>query len=74
MEHHLALAGALGLKGDFDEAGAEIAEMLKLKPQANSVAKLRAIQATTGGGGSRNQALREKTIYTGLRRAGFPDE
>jgi tetratricopeptide (TPR) repeat protein len=72
--HHFRLAGALGLKGDIDEARTEIAEMLKLKPEANSVARLRAIQATTGGGDPRGQALREKTIYTGLRRAGFPEE
>jgi hypothetical protein len=72
--HHGALAGALGLKGDIDEARAEIAEMLKLKPDANSVARLRAIFAPTGGGDPRSQALTEKTIYAGLRRAGFPEE
>jgi len=54
-EHHGALAGALGLKGDIDEAQAEIAEMLKLKPEVNSLARLRAIQATTGGGDPRNR-------------------
>ena len=37
--HHGFLAGALGLKGDIDEAHAEIAEMLKLKPEVNSVAR-----------------------------------
>jgi TolB-like protein/Tfp pilus assembly protein PilF len=72
--HHVRLAGALGLKGDIDEAQAEIAEMLKLKPEANSVARLRAIEASTGGGDPRRQALVEKTIYAGLRRAGFPEE
>jgi adenylate cyclase len=72
--HHGRLAGALGLKGEIDEARAEIAEMLKLKPDANSVARLRAIEATTGGGDPRAQALREKTIHAGLRRAGFPEK
>jgi TolB-like protein/class 3 adenylate cyclase/Tfp pilus assembly protein PilF len=72
--HHGRLAGALGLKGDIDEARAEIGEMLKLKPEANSVARLRAIFATTGSGDPRSQALTEKTIYAGLRRAGFPEE
>jgi hypothetical protein len=48
--------------------------MLKLKPDANSVARLRAIEATTGGGDPRAQALREKTIHAGLRRAGFPEK
>jgi adenylate cyclase len=72
--YHGRLAGALGLKGDIDEARAEIAEMLKLKLDASSVARLRAILATMGGGDPRSQALREKTIFTGLRRAGFPEE
>jgi TolB-like protein/Flp pilus assembly protein TadD len=72
--HRGSLAGALGLKGDIDEARAEIAEMLKLRPEATSVARLRAILATMGGGDPRGQALREKTIFTGLRRAGFPEE
>ena len=72
--HHGRLAGALGLKGDIGEAQAEIAEMLKLKPEANSLARLRAIEASTGGGDPRARALREKMIYVGLRRAGFPEE
>jgi TolB-like protein/class 3 adenylate cyclase len=33
---HIVLAGALGLRGDIDEAKGEIAETLKLKPDANS--------------------------------------
>ena len=73
-EHHGALAGALGLKGDIDEARAEIEEMLKLKPEVISVARWRVIRATTGGGDPRNQALWEKTVYAGVRRAGFPEE
>ena len=32
------------------------------------------IAATMGGGDPRLQALREKTIYAGLRRAGFPED
>jgi adenylate cyclase len=72
--HRGRLAGALGLKGDIDEARAEIAEMLKLKPEVNSVARWRAIRATMGGGDPRNQALCEKTLELGLRRAGFPEE
>ena len=72
--HHGRLAGALGLKGDIDEARAEIGEMLKLKPEVNSVAGWRAIIATMGGGDPRNQALLEKTVYAGRRHAGFPEE
>ena len=70
----LALAGALGLKGDVDEARAEIAEALKLKPEVNSIARWRAIGPTLGLGDPRLQALMEKTVYAGLHRAGFPDE
>jgi len=70
----LVLAGALGLNGEVDEARAEIAEALKLKPEVNSVAKWRAMGATMGISDPRFQALMEKTIYVGLRRAGFPDE
>jgi TolB-like protein/class 3 adenylate cyclase/Tfp pilus assembly protein PilF len=40
--HHLWLAGALGLRGDLDEARAALAEGIKLKPEANSLARLRA--------------------------------
>jgi TolB-like protein/class 3 adenylate cyclase len=70
----LSLAGALGLKGDLDEARAEIAEALKLKPEVNSVVKWRLIAPTLGIGDPRFQGLMEKTVYTGLRRAGFPEE
>ena len=48
--------------------------MLKLKPEANSIARLRAILTTAGFGHPRYWALREKTTYAGLRRVGFPDE
>ena len=71
---HILLAGALGLRGDIDEAKSEIAETLKLKPDANSIARLRAINVTQGFGSPQIQALRDKTIYAGLRRAGFPEE
>jgi adenylate cyclase len=71
---HILLAGALGLRGDIDEAKNEIAETLKLKPDANSIARLRAINVTQGFGSPQIQALRDKTIYAGLRRAGFPEE
>jgi tetratricopeptide (TPR) repeat protein len=35
---HLILAGALGLRGDLDEARAEVTEASKLKPEVNSLA------------------------------------
>jgi len=70
----LTLAGALGLQGELAEARSEIAEALKLKPEISSIGKWRAYLATTGHGFPKWQALMEKTVYTGLRRAGFPDE
>jgi adenylate cyclase len=71
---HLELAGALGLRGDIDEAKTEIAEAVKLKPEINSVAQWRATNLTQGFGHPQFQALREKTGYAGLRRAGFPEQ
>jgi adenylate cyclase len=68
---HMKLAGALGLRGDIDEARAEIAESLKLKPEMNSVARFRAIESYQEPG---FQARHDKTIVLGLRRAGFPEE
>ncbi len=42
---HLNLAGALGLRGDLDEARAAIAEAMRLKPEVNSLARYRAVNA-----------------------------
>jgi adenylate cyclase len=67
---HLWLAGALGFKGDLDEAKAALAESLKLKPEMNSLKQLRASSPSNSDYG----ALRDKTFYVGLRRAGMPEE
>jgi TolB-like protein/class 3 adenylate cyclase/Tfp pilus assembly protein PilF len=69
---HQNLAGALGLRGDLDEARAELAESLRLKPDMNSFAAWRA--ATPYMTNPDYWALAEKTVNLGLRRAGFPDE
>ena len=69
---HLSLAGALGLRGDIDEARAEIAEAIKLNPEVNSLAALRAYFPWITS--PPLWALRERTVNVGLRRAGFPDE
>jgi adenylate cyclase len=69
---HLNLAGALGIRGDLDEARAALAEALKIKPKVNSLTKYRA--HTPWIGNPRHWALRDKTLNAGLRRAGFPDE
>ena len=69
---HLWLAGALGLKGDLDEAKAALAESLKIKPEINSFAAQRANAPALAN--PPHWALREKTLNVGLRRIGFPDE
>ena len=69
---HLNLAGALGLRGDLDEARAALAEALRIKPEVDSLAEYRAL--TPWIGNSRHWALRETTLNAGLRRAGFPEE
>ena len=67
----LYLAGALGLRGDVDEARAVLADAIRLKPQANSLARWTALQPWIGNLGF--MALRDKTVDVGLRRAGMPD-
>jgi tetratricopeptide (TPR) repeat protein len=67
------LAAALGLRGDTDGAKAALAEFLKLKPELNSLAKLRAASPEYYSN-PRLIALAEKTFDVGLRRAGLPDK
>jgi tetratricopeptide (TPR) repeat protein len=69
---HLYLAGALGLRGDLDEARAALSESLRLKPNISSLARFSA--AVPANTNPDYQKLAEKTLYVGLRRAGFPDE
>ena len=69
---HLWLAGALGFKGDIDQAQAALVEALALKPEINSFARLREYQPWITN--PPYWALREKTVNVGLRRAGFSEE
>jgi adenylate cyclase len=69
---HFWLAGALGLKGDLDEARTALAESLRLKPEMNSLAQRRADVPWVAN--PSYWALQEKSLNIGLRRAGFPDE
>ena len=69
---HLYLAGALGLRGDLDEARAALSESLRLAPNINSFARWRsAFPVMTN---PEHLALAEETFNLGLRRAGFPEE
>jgi TolB-like protein/class 3 adenylate cyclase len=69
---YLWLAGAFGLKGDVLEAQNALSEALTLKPEINSLARLREYQPWITN--PPYWALREKTVNIGLRRAGFPEE
>jgi tetratricopeptide (TPR) repeat protein len=68
------LAAALGLRGDLDEARATLDEALKLQPEVNSIARVRAVPIGGVIDVPRLVALQDKTIFAGLRRAGMPEE
>jgi TolB-like protein/Flp pilus assembly protein TadD len=68
---YLKLAGTLGLVGKIDEARAQAAEMVRLNPYMNSVARIRDHIPYRN---ARFQTFHDKTIIQGLRNAGFPEE
>jgi adenylate cyclase len=67
---HLLMAAALALHDELDEATAALAEGIRVRPQFNSLARLRAY---TTWGSPQYWALRESTVDRGLRHAGMPD-
>jgi TolB-like protein len=69
---HLYLAAALGLRGDLDEARAELSQSLRLKPDISSFAAQRAAFPFVTN--PDYLKLADKTVNLGLRRAGFPEE
>jgi TolB-like protein/class 3 adenylate cyclase/Tfp pilus assembly protein PilF len=69
---HFYLAGAFGLNRDLDEARVALRGALKLKPEVNSLARLRAYRPWVTN--PPFWALLDKTINVGLRRIGFPEE
>jgi tetratricopeptide (TPR) repeat protein len=69
---HFALAGALGLKGDLEEAKLELTEAIRLKPEYNTLKRYTA--GTPWVTDPKGWALRDKTLNVGLRNAGMPDE
>ena len=62
----LASRLAVGLRGELDEAKACVAQSLALKPEINSLVRLRLDEQP--------RPLGEQTIDVGLRRAGFPEK
>jgi adenylate cyclase len=69
----LWLAGALGLKGDLDEAGAALAEVNSLEPKLITSKDIRSHYPYYSDN-PEFMALRENSLGLGLRRAGVPDE
>jgi hypothetical protein len=57
--------------GKLDEARAAAAEMVSLKPDMNSVARIRGWAIYQN---PQFQVLHDETIIQGLRNAGFPRE
>ena len=68
---HMLLAAALALKGELAEAKSALAGGIRVRPEFNSLARLRTY---TTWGNAQFRALRESTLDLGLRRAGLPDE
>jgi class 3 adenylate cyclase/TolB-like protein len=69
---HLWLAGSLALKGDLGAARLAVAASLELRPEVSSLARWRAENLFYTN--PRFTALADKTVYAGLRQAGFPDQ
>jgi len=69
---YLYLAGAFGFKGDIETAKDALAQSLKLKPEINSLARMRAYNAWINN--PQHWTLQEETLNVGLRRAGLSDE
>src|SRR6516164_5639671 len=65
---HMWLAGALALNGDLDGARIALAEARRLKPEINSLDRWREYHPWITS--PQYRALRETTLYVGLRRAG----
>jgi adenylate cyclase len=68
---HFWLAASLALKGNLDEARSALADSIALKPEITSLARWRAESPWYTN--PEFVTLAEKTLYAGLRRAGFPD-
>ena len=69
---HIYLAGALGLRGDVDEARAALADAIRLKPEVTSLTRWSAVQPWVGNPAL--MALRANTLDVGLHRAGMPTD
>lgn len=72
---HLRLAAALALTGNIDEARKSLAEFQRQRSELSSLKQMRAFEdSMLWERNPRFIDLREKNIYTGLGRAGMPEE
>jgi len=69
---HMDLAAAYGMQQRIDEAKRELAESLRLRPEFASLAAIRAAMPQYDYLSRLAQA--QETLFTGMRRAGLPDE
>jgi len=69
---HLWLAAPLALRDELDEAKRALAQSIKLRPEISSLARWRSRYPWYAN--PQFVAVADPTLYTGLRRAGFPEE
>jgi hypothetical protein len=70
---HAYLASSYALKGHAGRATAELARARRLSAD-NRYSSLARLKAVGPFGGSKMRALFEATYFTGLRKAGMPEE
>jgi adenylate cyclase len=68
---HMSLAAALALKGDILEARVALAEGLRLRPDINSIVRVR---TSIPYNNPQYRGLLEKIVIAGLRKAGMPEK
>jgi adenylate cyclase len=68
---HFVLAGALGLKGQFDEAKTALAGSMQIKPEVQSVRQFLVYFPYSSN--EPYWTLQDRALNEGLRRIGFPD-
>jgi adenylate cyclase len=68
---HMSLAAALALKGDLVEARVALADGLRLRPDINSIARVR---TSIPYNNPQYRGFLEKIVIAGLRKAGMSEE
>ena len=69
---HFVLAGALGLKGQFDEAKTALAGSMQIKPEVQSVRQFLVYFPYSSN--EPYWTLQDRALNEGLRRIGFPNK